>query len=237
MMDGLKALLFDTFGTVVDWRGSLIADFTQWAQGKNIKADWAALVDSWRGSYRPSMDAVRKNPERGFLTLDELQRQSIEPLAASLGIKGLTANDFDYLTSGWHRLDPWPDSVPGLTRLKTKFIIGPLSNGNVALLVDLAKYSGLPWDAIMSAELFRHYKPDAETYLGAAKLLSLAPEQVMLVAAHNDDLDAAQKAGLKTCFVPRVTEYGPHQSRDFKADGDWDYVVKDIVDLAGQLGC
>lgn len=236
-MAELRALLFDTFGTVVDWRGSLIADFTQWAQGKTIKGDWAALVDSWRGSYVPSMNAVRKNPERGFLTLDELQRQSIEPLAASLGITGLTSTDYDYLTSGWHRLDPWPDSVAGLTRLKTKFIIGPLSNGNVALLVDLAKYSGLPWDVIMSAELFRHYKPDPETYLGAAKLLSLAPEQVMLVAAHNEDLNAAQKVGLKTCFVPRVTEYGPHQSRDFKADGDWDFIVKDIVDLAGQLGC
>lgn len=233
----VKALLFDTFGTVVDWRGSLIANFTQWAQGKNIKGDWVALVDGWRGAYVPSMNAVRQNPDRPFLTLDELQRQSIEPLAASLGIKGLTPDDYDYLTQGWHRLDPWPDSVPGLTRLKAKFIIGPLSNGNVGLLVDLAKYSGLPWDVIMSAELFRHYKPDPETYLGSAKLLGLKPGQVMLVAAHNDDLAAAQKMGLKTCFVPRVTEYGPHQRRDFKADGDWDYVVRDFVDLAGQLGC
>jgi 2-haloacid dehalogenase len=236
-MSELKALLFDTFGTVVDWRGSLIADFTQWAQGKAVKGDWVALVDAWRGAYKPSMDAVRKNPARPFLTLDELQRQSIEPLAASLGITGLTADDYDYLTHGWHRLDPWPDSVPGLTRLKTKFIIGPLSNGNVGLLVDLAKYGGLPWDVIMSAELFRHYKPDPETYLGSARLLGLKPGEVMLAAAHNDDLAAAQKAGLKTCFVPRVTEYGPHQSRDFKADGDWDYVVKDIIDLAAQLGC
>ena len=234
-MSELKALLFDTFGTVVDWRGSLIADFTEWAQGKNITGDWVALVDGWRGAYVPSMNAVRQNTDRPFLTLDELQRQSIEPLAVGLGIKGLTQDDYDYLTHGWHRLDPWPDSVPGLTRLKNKFIIGPLSNGNVGLLVDLAKYSGLPWDVIMSAELFRHYKPDPEVYLGAAKLLGLKPAQVMLVAAHNDDLAAAQKVGLKTCFVPRVTEYGPHQKRDFKADGNWDYVVRDIVDLAGQL--
>lgn len=232
-----KALLFDTFGTVVDWRTSLIGDFTHWGQTRNINGDWVTLVDSWRGAYVPSMNAVRQNPERPFLTLDELQRQSIEPLATSLGIEGLTSDDYDYLTSGWHRLQPWPDSVPGLTRLKKKFIIGPLSNGNVGLLVDLAKFGGLPWDVIMSAELFRHYKPDPETYLGSAKLLGLKPEQVMLVAAHNGDLAAAQAVGLKTCFVPRVTEYGPLQKLDFKAEGDWDFVVDDIVDLAGQLGC
>ncbi|RTL48617.1 MAG: haloacid dehalogenase type II [Bradyrhizobiaceae bacterium] len=236
-MSQVRAIVFDTFGTVVDWRGSLIADFTQWAQAKNISGDWTALVDGWRAAYRPSMDAVRKNPARGFLILDELQRQSIEPLTASLGIKGLDAKDFDYLTYAWRRLDPWPDCVPGLTRLKTKFIIGPLSNGNVGLLVDLAKYGGLPWDVILSAELFGHYKPDGEVYRGAAKLLSLAPEQMMLVAAHNYDLAAAQNEGLKTCFVPRVTEYGPHQNSDFKAEGKWDYVVKDLVDLADQLGC
>lgn len=236
-MAELKALLFDVFGTVVDWRSSLISDFTAWGDAKGIKGDWAVLVDAWRGAYMPSMDEVRRHPERGFVILDDLQRQSVEPLAARLGITGLTAADFDYLTRGWHRLHPWPDSVGGLMRLKSRFIISPLSNGNVALLTNMAKFAGLAWDVILSAEIFRHYKPDPETYLGAAKILGLAPDEVMLVAAHNNDLAAAQACGLKTAFVPRVTEYGPLQNRDFKAEGNWDYVVSDFNDLAGRLGC
>lgn len=236
-MSDVKALLFDVFGTVVDWRTSLIDNFTAWGKAKSIKGDWTALVDAWRGAYMPSMDEVRKHPERGFVILDDLQRQSIEPLTAKLGIAGLTSTDFDYLTRGWHSLHPWQDSVGGLTRLKAKFIIGPLSNGNVALLTNMAKFAGLPWDLVLSAEIFGHYKPDREAYLGAAKILGLKPDEVMLVAAHNSDLAAAQSFGLKTAFVPRVTEYGPLQSRDFKADGDWDFVVKDFNDLADKLGC
>ncbi len=236
-MSEIKALMFDVFGTVVDWRTSLIDNFTAWAARKGIKGDWTALVDGWRGAYMPSMDVIRKRPESDFVILDDLQRQSIEPLAAKLGIIGLSPADFDYLTKGWHSLNPWPDSVSGLTRLKSKFIISPLSNGNVALLTNMAKYAGLPWDLVLSAEVFRHYKPDAETYLGAAKILGLTPEQVMMVAAHNNDLAAAQSFGLKTAFVPRVTEYGPHQDRDFVADGNWDYVVTDFNDLADKLGC
>ncbi|EKS39753.1 haloacid dehalogenase type II [Afipia broomeae] len=236
-MSEIKALLFDVFGTVVDWRTSLIDNFTAWGQAKGLKGDWTALVDGWRAAYMPSMDEVRKHPERGFVILDDLQRQSIEPLAAKLGITGLTSADFDYLTRGWHSLNPWPDSVGGLTRLKRKFIISPLSNGNVALLTNMAKHAGLPWDLVLSAEVFGHYKPDREAYLGAAKILGLTPGEVMLVAAHNNDLEAAQSFGLKTAFVPRLTEYGPHQNRDFKADGNWDYVVKDLNDLADKLGC
>lgn len=236
-MSEIKALLFDVFGTVVDWRSSLIDNFTAWGKAKGIAGDWTALVDGWRGAYMPSMDEVRRHPERGFVILDDLQRQSIEPLAARLGITGLTVADFDGLTRGWHSLHPWPDSVAGLTRLKAKFIIGPLSNGNVALLTNMAKFGGLPWDLVLSAEIFGHYKPDREVYLGAAKILGLAPGEVMLVAAHNSDLAAAQSSGLKTAFVPRVTEYGPHQNRDFKADGNWNYVVKDFNDLADRLGC
>ena len=237
MAPNIKALLFDVFGTVVDWRGSLIADFTAWGRTRGIDANWVALVDSWRGAYRPSMDEVRKHPERGFVILDTLQRQSIEPLAARLGITGLTAADFDDLTSGWHRLDPWPDSVQGLTRLKTKFMISPLSNGNVGLLANMAKRAGLPWDLVLSAEVFGHYKPDREVYVGAARILGLDPSEVMMVAAHNDDLAAAQSFGLGTAFIPRPTEYGPHQKKDFSPTGTWDYVAKGIDDLAGQLGC
>jgi 2-haloacid dehalogenase len=233
----VKALLFDVFGTVVDWRSSLIADFTAWEKTRGITADWAALVDGWRGAYVPSMNEVRSHPERPYLPLDTLHRQSLEKLVAQFAIKGLTDDDLDYLTRGWHRLQPWPDSVSGLTRLKTKFVIGPLSNGNVALLTNMAKHAGLPWDLILSAELFEHYKPDRETYLGAARLLALPPEQVMMVAAHNNDLKAAQDLGLKTAFVARPTEYGPLQSRDFKAEGNWDIVAADFNAIADQLGC
>jgi 2-haloacid dehalogenase len=236
-ISAVKALVFDVFGTVVDWRTSLINDFTKWSETRGIKADWTALVDGWRAVYTASMDDVRKHPERGYVILDALHRRSLEKLVEQQGIKGLTEADLHHLTLGWHRLYPWPDSVAGLSRLKTKYIISPLSNGNVALLTNMAKFGGLPWDLIMSAELFEHYKPDAETYLGAAKLLCLPPEQVMMVAAHNGDLQAAQSHGLKTAFVARPTEYGPLQKRDFEATGAWDIVAKDFGGIADRMGC
>ena len=233
----VKALVFDVFGTVVDWRTSLINDFTAWSQRRGVKGDWTALVDGWRGLYMGSMDEVRRHPERGYVILDVLHRRSLETLVAQLGIAGLTEADLDYLTRGWHRLHPWRDSVAGLTRLKSKYIISPLSNGNVALLTNMAKFAGLPWDLVMSAELFAHYKPDPETYLGAARLLGLTPGEVMMVAAHNNDLEAAQKNGLKTAFVARPTEYGPLQKRDFEATGAWDIVATDFAGIADRLGC
>ena len=147
-ISGVKALVFDVFGTVVDWRTSLIADFTKWGEKRGVKADWTALVDGWRGVYTASMDEVRKHPERGYVILDRLHRQSLEKLVAQLSIGGLKEADLDYLTTGWHRLNPWPDSVSGLTRLKSKYIIGPLSNGNVALLTNMAKRAGLPWSKV-----------------------------------------------------------------------------------------
>jgi len=233
----VKALVFDVFGTVVDWRTSLIADFSQWSEKRGIQADWTALVDGWRAVYAASMDDVRQHPERGYVILDVLHRRSLEKLVTQLSISGLTDADLHYLTTGWHRLHPWRDSVAGLNRLKAKYIIAPLSNGNVALLTNMAKFAKLPWDLIMSAELFAHYKPDPETYLGAARLLCLRPEQVMMVAAHNNDLKAAQKLGLKTAFVPRPTEYGPLQKYDFEAEGDWNLVARDFVEIADQMGC
>ena len=233
----VKALVFDVFGTVVDWRTSLINDFTAWSRTRGIQGDWTALVDGWRGLYVGSMDEVRKHPERGYVILDVLHRRSLETLVAQLGIHGLTEADLDHLTRGWHRLHPWADSVAGLTRLKRKYIISPLSNGNVALLTNMAKFAGLPWDLVLSAELFAHYKPDPETYLGAARLLGLAPGEVMMVAAHNNDLEAAQRYGLKTAFVARPTEYGPLQSRDFEATGAWDIVASDFGGIADRLGC
>jgi 2-haloacid dehalogenase len=236
-LPSVEALMFDVFGTVVDWRSSLIADFEQWGAERDLKVDWAGLVDAWRQAYAPSMDEVRKHPERGYKILDMLHRETLEQLAPRFGVVGASEPELRYLTTGWHRLHPWPDSVGGLTRLKSKYIIAPLSNGNVALLTNMAKFAGLPWDLVLSAEIFAHYKPDPETYLGAARLLGLQPEQVMMVAAHNNDLEAAQRLGLRTAFVPRATEYGPLQTRDFKAEGDWDIVAKDFYEIADRLGC
>jgi 2-haloacid dehalogenase len=229
------AIVFDTFGSVVDWRGSLIADLSAYGAQRGIAADWTALVDAWRAAYHPSMDRVRKK-EVPWTTLDNLHRGSLEMLVEQFGIKGLTEDDLRHINLGWHRLSAWADSVAGLARLKRRFIIGPLSNGNVALLTKMAKHTGLPWDMVFGSDLFGHFKPDPETYLGVAKLLDVAPGEVMMAAAHNNDLAAARRSGLMTAFWPRPTEYGPHQKRDYVAEQDWDVVAKDIEDLATQLG-
>ena len=226
----VKALLFDVFGTVVDWRGSLIAELAAWRPD----LDAAALADAWRAAYAPSMDQVRRGT-LPWTNLDALHRTSIETLAPKFGLPNLTDPELDWLTHAWHRLTPWPDSVPGLTRLKARHIISPLSNGNVALLTNMAKHAGLPWDLILSAEIFHHYKPDPETYLGAASLLNLPPNQVMLCAAHNADLAAARSHGLQTAFIARPTEYGPQQTHDLKAESNWDFIVDSIEILADQI--
>ena len=232
---GVKAILFDTFGTVVDWRGSLIAELSQWGSGRGLAVDWAGLVDAWRAAYAPSMDRVRRG-ELPWTPLDDLHRATLDELVVRFGVKGLSDADLAHINRGWHRLKPWPDAIGGLTRLKENYIIAPLSNGNVALLLNMAKNAGIPWDMICATELFRHYKPDPETYLGAAKLLGLRPDEVMMAAAHNNDLKAARACGLKTCFFPRPTEYGPYQVRDFAADEAWDVVATDIVDVATRMG-
>ena len=229
------AIVFDTFGTVVDWRGSLIADLTAFGKQRGIEAEWTALIDAWRAAYHPSMDRVRKG-EQPWAKLDALHRASLDKLVAEFGIKGLTEQDLVHINLGWHRLNAWPDSVPGLTRLKTRFVIGPLSNGNVSLLTYMAKHAGLPWDMVFGSDLFHHFKPDPETYLGVAKLMDLAPDQVMMAAAHNNDLANARKCGLMTAFFARPNEYGPHQKRDYSAEQDWDIVAANIEDLAAQLG-
>lgn len=237
MIDGIRAIFFDVFGTVVDWRGSLIADFSSWSNTRGLNVDWPALIDAWRAGYMPAMDSVRRNPDQEFLTLDALHRQTLEGLVEKFGLADCDANDLDYLTGGWHRLGAWSDGVEGLRRLKSKFSIAPLSNGNVSLLVDMAKHASLPWDMVFGADLFRHYKPDREIYLGAAKLLDLAPEQVLMVAAHNNDLMAARAYGLRTCFVPRPREFGAKQTSDLGPASDWTLVVDDLVDLADRFGC
>jgi 2-haloacid dehalogenase len=231
-----KALIFDTFGTVVDWRGSIIEEGKAWGKTKGIDIDWAGFADRWRAGYAPSMDKVRQG-ELPWTKLDTLHRMILDELLMEFRMMpALSEQDKDYLNRVWHRLKPWPDSVAGLTRLKKKYTIAPLSNGNVALLTDMAKHAGLPWDLILSAELAKHYKPDREAYLTAVDLLGLRPEEVMMVAAHIGDLNAARSFGLRTGFIHRPNEYGPTRQADKANPGQFDVVTKDMLDLATQLG-
>lgn len=232
---GVSALVFDVFGTVVDWRSSIIRELEAFGRERRLGADWTALADAWRAGYQPAMERVRKG-EIGWTVLDDLHRETLEALLPKFGIGGLSEAEIRHLVQAWHRLDPWPDAVKGLTRLKRRFIIGTLSNGNVALLLDMAKRAGLPWDMIFSAELARHYKPAPETYRSVPGFLRLEPGKVMLVAAHNSDLVAAAREGLKTGFVARPTEYGRHQTRDLKAEHDFDVVARDFLHLAELMG-
>jgi len=230
----VKALIFDVCGTVVDWRGSVIREGEELGRKKNLDVDWAAFADEWRGRYAPSMDRVRRG-ELPWTNLDALHRASLEELLEEFGIEGLTEEEIDHLNKVWHRLDPWPDSVAGLARLKERYVISTFSNGNVALLTDMAKRAGLPWDLILSAELVQHYKPDPETYLMAPNLLDLRPDEVMLVAAHPSDLRAAQTHGLRAAYVLRPLEWGPEGEAE-PADPSFDLVVDDLTELAEKSG-
>jgi 2-haloacid dehalogenase len=232
----VQALLFDVFGTVVDWRSSIIEDLSKFGAAKGLKVDWTAFADEWRGLYQPAMDEVREGRRPGTI-LDILHRESLDKLLVKHGVSGLSEADKDHVNRVWHRLKPWPDAVEGLSRLKSRYIIGTLSNGNVGLLTRMAKHGRLPWDVILGAETARAYKPQPQAYLGSAELLNLVPGQVMLVAAHNGDLAAATKVGLRTAFVARPTEHGPHQSRDLKAERDWDVVTDTFTGLAKAMGC
>ena len=232
----VKALLFDVFGTVVDWRSSIIAELGAFAAARGLEADWAAFTDEWRGLYQPAMEAVRSG-RRPWTILDVLHRESLDTLIARHRLVGLSEADKVHMNTVWHRLRPWPDVLGGLARLKTRHIIGTLSNGNVGLLTRMAKHAGLPWDVVLGAETAQAYKPLPQAYLRSAELLNLRPAEVMLVAAHNGDLAAARATGLATAFVGRPTEYGPHQKHDFKADSDWDIVAESFHGVADALGC
>jgi len=228
------ALAFDVFGTVVDWRSSLIRELEQFGQRHGLQEDWAAFADNWRAGYAPAMDRVRRG-DLPWTRIDDLHRMILGDLLRTAGIV-VGDDDIDHLNRSWHRLDPWPDAVDGLARLKDKFVITTLSNGNVSLLTNMAKRAGLPWDCVISAELFHHYKPDREAYLGCADLLGVAPDQLMLVAAHPGDLRAARDAGLKTGYVDRPLEYGPG-GRPHNIDaGEFDVTATDFLNLADQLG-
>ena len=231
----VKALVFDTFGTVVDWRGSIVEEGKAWEKTKDLTIDWGRFADRWRAGYAPSMEKVRKG-EMPWTNLDHLHRALLEDLLQEFHIEGLSEAEKDQWNRVWHRLRPWPDSVAGLTRLKKKYTIAPLSNGNVALLAAMAKHAGLPWDLILSAELAKHYKPDREAYLTAVSLLELKPEEVMMCAAHSGDLMSARGFGLRTGFIHRADEYGPARRGDVANPGDFDVVSANIEDLASKLG-
>ena len=231
----VKALIFDVFGTVVDWRSSIIKQCQDLGQVKGIEADWDAFADAWRSQYRPFMDKVRTG-ELPWTNLDALHRMSLDVVLAEFGIKGLSEEEKSEMNFFWHRLRPWPDSVPGLYRLKHQFIIAPMSNGNIALMTNMAKHAGLPWDCVLGAELAKHYKPDPESYQTAVDLLGLRPDQVMMTAAHQGDLLASQKVGLRTAFVPRPRENGPDRTPDPTPDPSFDVVATDFVDLAVKMG-
>ena len=233
----VRALVFDVFGTCVDWRSGIAREFAAFARAHGIQGvDGGKFADAWRALYQPQMEEVRSG-RRPWTILDVLHRESLDRVIADFGIEGVLAAARDELNLAWHRLDPWPDTVEGLARLKRKFVIAPLSNGNVALLLNMAKRAGLPWDAILGAEVARVYKPLPESYTRTAAILGLAPAEVMLVAAHNDDLVAAARAGLKTAFVARPREHGPGQTTDLKPERPFDVVAGDFLDLAGKMGC
>lgn len=234
-----KVLAFDVFGTVVDWRSSITAESATFL-GRIGRGDLdpAAFTDNWRRRYLTGMAAYAKSG-RDFTILDVLHREMLEETLEDEGVDPATLDDglLQDWTFAWRRLTPWPDSVDGLTRLKGRFPIVTLSNGNIALMLEMARRGGLPWDAIMGAEVTRAYKPDPRAYLGTAEILGLAPHDVCLVAAHHSDLAAARTCGLKTAFVARPMEYGGRAAPDAKLAQDWEWSADSLADLADKLGC
>ena len=230
----IKAMTFDVFGTVVDWRGSIISEGENVWTAKGVNVNWPEFADSWRGGYGPSMNRVRTG-ELPWMNIDALHRLILDDLLKQHQIAGLTEDEKVQLNKVWHRLNPWPDVTSALARLRQRFIVASLSNGNVALLVNMARHGGYSWDCVLSAELAGHYKPDPEVYRTAASLLGLQPREVMMVAAHNGDLLASKAVGFRTAFVHRPREFGPNQQSDLTADPSVDLVASDFNDLADQL--
>ena len=232
----IRAVLFDTFGTVVDWRSGIVHAVEQFSRRQEIHLDATAFALDWRSRYKPAMAEVRSG-RRKFTSLDVLHRENLEASLSDFGIDihALPNDDLEALARSWRWLPPWPDSVDGIATMKEHVIVGPLSNGNTGLLVDMAKYAGLPWDVVLGSDISRSYKPDARAYLAPASLLGLDSGEVMLVAAHNSDLDAAHKTGLATGFVARPNEYGPGQTVDLNPSRPWDVSGRTLIELARVL--
>lgn len=235
MTADIQALTFDVFGTVVDWRTSVAREVRAILEPKGLSLDWSGFADRWRALYVPAMARVGAGG-REFLILDDLHRENLLQLLKEDGIDGLSADEIESLNRAWWRLDPWPEVVEGLTALKRRFILATLSNGNIALMVNMARRAGLPWDVILGAEVARAYKPQPEAYDQAVRALKLRPENCMMVAAHPSDLRAAAERGLRTAYVHRPLEYGPERSDRPWPKDDFDYKAKDFVDLARMLG-
>ncbi|HJP07819.1 MAG: haloacid dehalogenase type II [Acidiferrobacteraceae bacterium] len=232
----LQAVLFDVFGTVVDWRSSVSRQVAEAVARHGLTVDAEAFADQWRALYQPAMSRVRCG-DTPFVLLDELHRHNLDEVLEVFSLHCFSDTEKTELNRAWHRLDPWPDAVAGLERLKQRYIIGSLSNGNIALITNMAKYARLPWDVILGAEIARAYKPQPEAYLNSAAALSLDPGQCLLVAAHNSDLQAAAECGFHTAFVARPFEHGPDQEIDLMAQANYDFVAPDFIDLADQLDC
>jgi 2-haloacid dehalogenase len=233
---GVKALVFDVFGTVVDWHGSVAREVRGVAKSKGLRVNAVKFAKAWRAGYRPAMDKVLRGAAP-FEKIDVIHRAILEEILAKFKITTLTEEEKARLNLVWHRLKPWPDTVRGLKRLKSKYIIATLSNGNTSLLVNMAKHAGLPWDTVFSSDTFKLFKPDPGMYLGAAGALDLRPEQVMMVAAHKGDLRAAAQCGLKTAFVKRPLEHGRGGTPDLASEPDFTINAESFLDLAAQLGC
>jgi 2-haloacid dehalogenase len=236
MAGPIKALLFDVFGTVVDWREGVARDVAAFLQRHGLTGDAHSLADDWRGRYQTSMEPIRRGT-RPFTRLDVLHRENLIGTFAQRGIdpNWCAAAEIDELNHAWHRLDPWPDSVEGLARLLEHGLVAPLSNGNILLLANMAKRAGLRWDCILGAEVAQAYKPHPDAYLRTADVLGLRPQQCLMVAAHNGDLQAARKTGMRTAFIARPREHGPNQTTDLTPDEDWDYIAGDLIALATLL--
>ena len=232
----IKALTFDVFGTVVDWRGSIAREIAVWEPVKDLGIDGFSFADAWRGLYQPAMEKVRQS-KAAWANLDTLHRMNLDQLKDKFGLNVLKEAHLSHLNKVWHRLDPWPDSVAGMNRLRKKFILASLSNGNVSLILDMAKRARIPWDMILGAEIAGYYKPQAEAYRKSVELLGIEPEEALMVAAHNGDLIAAADVGLRTAFVYRPMEYGPGQTVDNAPEHLFDFVAEDLLDLAQQLDC
>jgi 2-haloacid dehalogenase len=230
----VKALTFDVFGTVVDWRSSIIREGEILAARKGLRVDWPKFADAWRAGYQPAMARVREG-ELGWTNIDELHRMILDELRRKFPLEALSEPELQHLNRVWHRLMPWPDAVSGLNRLRGRYALATLSNGNVSLLMNMARNAGLPWDCILSGELFGHYKPDPEVYRGAARILGLQPEEVMMVAAHPYDLQAAAREGLKTAYVPRPLEHGSHGKPHSTEGMSFDVSAADFLELAERL--
>lgn len=236
-LNRVRALLFDTFGTVVDWRGSITRMGERLAARKGIDhVDWEAFARAWRAGYRPGLQRVIEGG-RGWTPIDVIHRERLDEIIPEFGLEGaLSEAEKADMVLWWHRLEPWPDSVPGLLRLSQRYLIGPLSNGSTVLLANMAKRAAIPWDVVISSDVVRAYKRDPKAYLGACAALDMQPAEVMMCAAHNDDLAAARSHGLRTAYVNRPYEYGADQKKDFAADEDWDIVTDHIGGIADALG-